>query len=251
MAEGESKKKGKDDSKYEETATDKYDKEWALSGECGPRRQRKVTKEQVQKEEEEYVSLQWDDVFPKKPKERMRWLYKAMEAARQGKIKPQPLFDIIVHRKFLEGLKGNIASDCLNIIRGDLEIFSRKQQKQLTSDSFDLFRKFAPVNVLDSDEDEDDAPPLPPPPKVIIEPKEKKKRKAQETKEREEEEGDSEDDLDTKRVRKLSAGVERRVDKADGAAYSLAEFVEQYGGSMDAPPQEWHLVRTTSFIFKE
>mmetsp|Transcript_82149 Transcript_82149/g.129391 ORF Transcript_82149/g.129391 Transcript_82149/m.129391 type:complete len:244 (+) Transcript_82149:72-803(+) len=243
MAEGESK--------YEETPIDKYDKEWALSGEVGPRRQRKVTKEQVQKEEEEYVSLAWDDIFPKKPNDRKRWLYKAMEAARHGKIKSQPLFDIIVHRKFLEGLKGQIATDCLNIIRGDLEVFSRKQQKQLTSDSYELFRKFAPMNVLDSDEDEDDAPPLPPPPKVIIEPKEKKKRKQQAIKEKEDEDGDSDDDLDTKRIRKLSSGVERRIDKADGQAYSLPEFVEQYGGSVDAPPQEWHLARATSFIFKE
>jgi len=235
----------------EDLAADKYDREWSLNAEVVTRRAKKVTKEQAQKEEEEYVSLAWDDVFPKKPKERLRWLYKALETARNGKIKAQPLFDIIVHRKFLEGLTGQVATDCLNLIRGDLSIFSNKQQKQLTSDSFELFRKFAPVNVLDSDEDEADAPPLPPPPKVIVEAKEKKKRKMQEIKEKEEEEGDSDDDLDTKRVRKLSQGVERRIDPSDGAAYTVADFVAEYGGSVDAPPQEWHLARASSFIFKE
>jgi len=246
---GEKVVKGK--GKGEDGMEDKFDKEWALQGEVGPRRQHKITKEQAQKIEEEYISLDWDHVFPKKPKERLRWLYKALECARKGKVKTGPLFDIIVHRKFLEGLKGNIATDCLNLIRGDLSLFSNKQQKQLTSDSFELFRKFAPVNVLDSDDDEADAPPLPPPPKVIVEVKEKKKRKVQEVREREEEEGDSEDDLETKRVRKLASGVERRIDPSDGGAYTLAEFCTEYGGSMDAPPDAWNLARATAFIFKE
>jgi len=243
-------KKGKGKGKDDEELTG-IDKEWELQGEVGPRRKHKVTKEQAQKVEDEYVSMDWDHVFPKKPNERKRWLYKALEAAKKGKVKVGPMFDIIVHRKFLEGLKGQVATDCLNLIRGDLTLFSNKQQKQLTSDSFELFRKFAPAVVLDSDDDEADAPPLPPPPKVIVEAKEKKKRKVQEVKEKEDEEGDSDDDLDTKRTRKLSGGVERRVDKADGGAYTLAEFVAEYGGSMDAPPDTWNLARATAFIFKE
>mmetsp|Transcript_45812 Transcript_45812/g.83987 ORF Transcript_45812/g.83987 Transcript_45812/m.83987 type:complete len:251 (-) Transcript_45812:123-875(-) len=234
---------------------DRYEKEWVVPAEITSRRQHKVTKEEVKKEQEEYVSLDWDEVFRKKPKERLRWLYKAFQACKKGKVKAQPLFDIIVHRKFLEGLKGTIATDTLNLIRGELDVFSNKQQKRLTSDSFELFKKFAPMNVLDSDEDEDEAPPLPPPPKVVIEDKPKKRKKGGgggETGEKqEEEEGNSEDDLDTKRARKLAQGVERRIDPADGQAYSLAEFVQEYGGSIDNPPDAWGLARATAFIFKE
>jgi hypothetical protein len=202
--------------------------------------------------------LDWDEVFPKKPKERLRWLYKALNAAKDGRIKCAPLFDIIAHRKFIEGLKGNIATDVLNLIRGNLTLFSAKQQKQLTSDNFELFRKYAPINVLDSDDDEADAPPLPPPPEVIIEPKDKKKKyldeekRRREERDREEEEANmnSDDDVETKKRRIHSKGVERRVDPADGQAYTLEEFVNEYGGRTDQPPVEWENSRHTSFIFK-
>merc|ERR1712007_40611 len=154
-----------------------------------------------------------------------------------------------------DSLKGKVATDTLNLIRGDLSLFSPKQQKQLTSDNFELFRKFAPVSVLDSDDDEADAPPLPPPPKVVIEAPSKKKRKRGggevQKKADDSDDGNSEDDLETKRSRKLSVGVERRIDPRDGVAYTLEEFIEEYGGRTDAPPDEWVLARGTSFMFKE
>jgi len=229
-----------------------------VPGEVMSRRQKKVTKEEVQQIKEEYVSLDWDDVFPKKPKDRLRWLYKAFQSAKGGRVKPGPLFDIIAHRKFVEGLKGNVATDCLNLIRGNLTVFSPKQQKQLTSSNFDLFRKYAPINVLDSDEDEADAPPLPPPPEVVIEPKDKRRkqvdedrRKREREREDEEDEGkNSDDDVETKRRRILSKGVERRVDPADGQAYTLEEFVAEYGGRTDKPPVEWQNAHHTAFVFK-
>lgn len=71
----------------------------------------------------------------------------------KGRVKPRPLFDIIVHRKFLDGLKGSVASDTLNLVRGNLDLFTAKQQKQLTSNNYELYRKYSPINVLDSDED--------------------------------------------------------------------------------------------------
>eukprot|EP00929_Paragymnodinium_shiwhaense_P016849 TRINITY_DN125501_c0_g1_i1.p1 TRINITY_DN125501_c0_g1~~TRINITY_DN125501_c0_g1_i1.p1 ORF type:complete len:272 (+),score=87.98 TRINITY_DN125501_c0_g1_i1:67-816(+) len=242
---GAPKKKSKDDEE-----NDKFNDTYRIEAEV-VRRQRKVTKEEEEKRKDEYVSLDWDTVLPKKPKEKLRWLYKALEACRQGRLKIQPVFDIIVHRKFLHDLKGNVATDCLNLIRGDLQLFSNKQQKRLTSDDFELFRKFAPVNVLDSDEDEADAPPLPPPPKVVIEPVSKKrKNKGAIVKKDDEDEGDSEDDLETKRERKLAKGVERRMDH-DGQAYTLDEFCEEYGGTTDNPPDAWTRARGTAFIFKE
>lgn len=229
-----------------------------VPGEVTSRRRKVVSKEQVAQVKEEFVSMEWDDIFPKKPKERLRWLYKALEAAKSGRVKTGPLFDIIAHRKFVEGLKGNVATDTLNLIRGNLKLFSPKQSKQLTSANFELFRKYAPINVLDSDEDEADAPPLPPPPEVVIEPKDKKRkqveeeRKKREEREREEEEaaGDSDEDVDTKRKRILAKGIERRVDPADSQAYTLEDFVAEYGGRTDKPPVEWENARHTSFIFK-
>lgn len=229
-----------------------------VPGEVTSRRHKKVTKAEVEQVKEEYISLDWDDVFPKKPKERLRWLYKALAGAKEGRIKPGPLFDIVSHRKFIEGLKGNVATDTLNLIRGKLDVFSAKQQKQLTSANFELFRKYAPVNVLDSDEDEADAPPLPAPPEVVIEARDKKRKAADEERRRredrereEEDEGlHSDEDTETKRRRIMSKGVERRVDPSDGAAYTLDEFVTEYGGRLDAPPVEWDNSRHTSFIFK-
>jgi len=202
--------------------------------------------------------MNWDDVFPKKPYDKLRWLYKAIEAARVGKVKVLPIFDIICHRKFIDGLKGNIATDTLNLIRGNLDLFSQKQQKQLTSDNFELYRKYAPIAVLDSDDDETTAPALPPPPKVEIKEKEGRKKKGAQAaeeerrrREEEEEQGDSEEDTEVKRRRILAKGVERRVDPSDGQVYTLAEFIEEYGGSMDRPPTAWENSRHTSFIYKE
>jgi len=242
---------GKDD---EEDKKGKAE-EWAIQGEVTSRRQHKVSKADIAQAKDEYVSLEWDDVFPKKPKERLRWLYKAIVAAKDGRVKARPLFDIVSHRKFIEGLKGSVATDTLNLIRGNLDIFTAKQKKQLTSDNFELFRKYAPINVLDSDDDEADAPPLPPPPKVVIEPKEKKRKQAEyerQRQEREEEEADwnSDEDVETKRRRILAKGVERRIDPADGQAYTIAEFIQEYGGSGDKPPVEWENARHTSFMFK-
>jgi len=178
-------KYGEDDNKPMEWGKDdddekrqKMDERMMVESTVTSRRQHKVSKEDVQKAKDEYVSLEWDDVFPKKPKERLRWLDKAFKAAKEGRVKARPVFDIIAHRKFVEGLKGSIASDTLNLIRGNLDLFTAKQQKQLTSENFELYRKYAPINVLDSDEDEADAPPLPPPPKVEVEPKDKKKKKS-------------------------------------------------------------------------
>merc|ERR1712194_997963 len=172
------------------------------------------------------------------------------DAAKGKRINPGPLFDIITHRKFVEGLKGNVATDCLNLIRGKLEVFSSKQQKQLTSEKFELFRKFAPFNVLDSDEDEGDAPSLPAPPEVVIEPKDKRKKREREREDELEEGQNSDDDTATKKRRLLSKGVERRVDPADGAAYPLEDFVAEYGGRTDKPPIQWMNASKSSFIFK-
>eukprot|EP00927_Polykrikos_kofoidii_P050533 TRINITY_DN4442_c0_g1_i1.p2 TRINITY_DN4442_c0_g1~~TRINITY_DN4442_c0_g1_i1.p2 ORF type:complete len:257 (-),score=69.08 TRINITY_DN4442_c0_g1_i1:1182-1952(-) len=232
---------------------EKIEEMMMVPGEVTSRRKQKVSKEEAQKATEEYVSMEWDEIFPKKPKERLRWLDKALRAGKEGRVKTRPLFDIIAHRRFLEGLKGQVATDCLNLIRGSLDLFSHKQQKQLTSDNFELFRKYAPINVLDSDEDENDAPPLPPPPKVIIEEKGKRKKK-QDTEVRrrrdDSDEGDSNDDVETKRQKILSKGIERRVDPVDGQAYTLAEFCQEYGGSMENPPDQWANQRLTAFVFK-
>ncbi|CAJ1422217.1 unnamed protein product [Effrenium voratum] len=232
---------------------DEIREEAPLPAEVVTRRKKKVTKEEEVKEQEEYVTMSWEEIFPKKPLDRLRWLYKACKAAKEGRIKPSPLYNIVAHRRFIEGLKGSIATDCLNLIRGHIHLFSAKQQKQLQSDNFELFRKYAPISVLDSDDDEDAAPPLPPPPEVVVEMKDKKKKKGEVRKRDEDEEleGFSDDDTEIKKARILAKGIERRIDPADGQAYTLEEFITEYGGSGDKPPVEWDNARHTSFIYKE
>merc|ERR1719379_1516056 len=87
------------------------------------RRQRKVTKAEETKEKEEFVSLDWDDIFPKKPKDKLKWLDKALRGAKGGRVKSGAVFNIVVHKKFLEGLEGHIASDCLNLLRTHMDVF--------------------------------------------------------------------------------------------------------------------------------
>ncbi|CAE7267511.1 unnamed protein product [Symbiodinium necroappetens] len=194
--------------------------------------------------------MSWEEIFPKKPMDRLRWLFKACKAAKEGRIKPNPLYNVVAHRRFLEGLKGSIATDCLNLIRGHIHLFSPKQQKQLQSDNFELFRKYAPISVLDSDDDEDAAPPLPPPPEVHVEMKDKKRKRGEQRKQVEEEEefGFSDDETEVKKARILAKGIERRIDPADGQAYSLEEFITEYGGSGDKPPVEWENSKHTSML---
>eukprot|EP00933_Yihiella_yeosuensis_P031202 TRINITY_DN24751_c0_g1_i1.p1 TRINITY_DN24751_c0_g1~~TRINITY_DN24751_c0_g1_i1.p1 ORF type:complete len:249 (+),score=71.93 TRINITY_DN24751_c0_g1_i1:81-827(+) len=239
---------GKDDDEG-----DQKPEEMMLPGEVVSRRKRPVNKAEQEKKEDEYVTMDWEDIFPKKPKDRLRWLFKACKAAKEGRVKPNPFYNIIAHRRFLEGLQGAIATDCLNLIRGVVHVFSPKQQKQLQSDNFELFRKYAPIAVLDSDDDEDAAPELPPPPEVHVEMKDKKRKKGRGLKkdnESDDEGAASDDDFETKKARIQSKGVERRIDPADGQAYTLEDFIEQYGGSGDRPPPEWENVRASSFIFR-
>eukprot|EP00747_Dinoflagellata_sp_TGD_P165969 gnl/TRDRNA2_/TRDRNA2_188067_c0_seq1.p2 gnl/TRDRNA2_/TRDRNA2_188067_c0~~gnl/TRDRNA2_/TRDRNA2_188067_c0_seq1.p2 ORF type:complete len:258 (+),score=93.47 gnl/TRDRNA2_/TRDRNA2_188067_c0_seq1:99-872(+) len=240
------KGKGKDEDEMERREAMEM-----VGGTVTSRRKHKVNKEDQQKKEEEHVSLEWDDIFPKKPMDKLRWLDKAFKAAQAKRIKAAPVFDIIAHRKFVEGLKGAIATDTLNLIRGNLNLFSGKQQKQLTSNNFELFKKYAPIAVLDSDDDED--VPLPPPPKVVIPEQTKRKRNkgGNQKKKDDDSECDSDADLEQKKMKIQSKGVERRVDPADGTAYTLEEFIEQYGGDQNNPPDEWANNRASSFIYKE
>ena len=38
---------------------------------------------------------------------------------------------------------------------------------------------------------------------------------------------------------KLEGAIEKRIDPADGALYSLEDFIAEYGGSVDEPPALW------------
>eukprot|EP00811_Abedinium_folium_P011447 NODE_205_length_3401_cov_6.181124.p1 GENE.NODE_205_length_3401_cov_6.181124~~NODE_205_length_3401_cov_6.181124.p1 ORF type:complete len:857 (-),score=190.47 NODE_205_length_3401_cov_6.181124:831-3320(-) len=59
-----------------------------------------------------------------------------------------------------------------------------------------------------------------------------------------------EDGRATKKRKKLAGKVERRVDPSDGSAYTLEEFVQEYGGSVEEPPAVWASQSHTSFMFK-
>jgi hypothetical protein len=53
------------------------------------------------------------------------------------------------------------------------------------------------------------------------------------------------------RPRDARGSIERRVDPTDGEMYTLAEFIEEYGGSASNPPLQWREQATTAFLFKE
>lgn len=72
---------GKDDDMDKKTWNDER---MMVQAEVTSRRQHKVSKVDIQKSKDDHVSLEWDDVFPKKPKERLRWLDKALKAVREG-----------------------------------------------------------------------------------------------------------------------------------------------------------------------
>jgi len=49
---------------------------------------------------------------------------------------------------------------------------------------------------------------------------------------------------------KRAGKIERRVDSADGQMYTLADFIDAYGGTEEKPPREWTRAVYTAFWFK-
>ena len=105
---------------------------------------------------------------------------------------------------------GKTAQQMLGVLDQGLRSFSARQQEKLLDDKFEL--RLA-ANSYEADAG--------------------RKRAA------------GSDDAGAKRP-----GIERRVDPADGNAYTLAEFCAEYGGNAVNPPGLWVAQKSTSFVFR-
>lgn len=254
--------------------------------------------------EEKYVNMDPEYVFKRKPVQRLKWLEKAFEALLNSRIKPNGVYDIISHNRFVDGVNDSMGRPMYQLVDKNAGFFTERQQRFLASNRFILFKKYSVMTILDSDE-EDAAfqakkRPLKDSEKTeaqkakeaieraererladALEEKqdEKKRRRLEEEKAAKEARSESEsrsrshsppaqsssdaesdDELKKKkneanhisRIRPDGKPrVERRIDPADGAMYSLEEFIAEYGGSDINPPLQWMQNIHTAFFYNE
>lgn len=215
------------------------------------RRQHKVSKELIQAVQEAYVCLDLNEILDYKIKDRAKWLDKALQAAAEGRISLNKCYDIFSHMNFDGGVNAEYGALMLDLVKARLPLFTRNQQRHIKSDNFGLQKKFAPVVLADSSDDEEEIAAMAADTshinKTLLAQKSKKAKK----REREREEYDK-----AKRERLGLEGdedgtgadvrpkIERRIDPADGEAYTKEEFVQEYRNS-----EEWDRAAHTSFMF--
>jgi hypothetical protein len=175
------------------------------------RREKKGDKE---KEKAELESMAYDrrTVLAKKPKDRQKWLQKGMQALSKKEVDANTVFEIISSSGFYDKVTPRMAKQMYEVIEQHWGSFSSRQISLLKSDKCDLQKL-----VARADEEEEGGGPA------------AKKARTD----------DGEAD-----------GIERRIDSADGSAYSLDEFIQEYGGSRTEPPAQWRDAAHTSFIFR-
>jgi hypothetical protein len=135
-----------------------------------------------------------------------------MQALPKKEVDATTVFEIISSSGFYDKVTPRMAKQMLETIEQHWGMFSSRQISLLKSDKCELQKL-----VARAEEDEDEAGPA------------AKKARTD----------DGEKD-----------GVERRIDSADGSAYSLDEFIQEYGGSRAEPPAQWRDSAHTSFIFR-
>jgi hypothetical protein len=151
-------------------------------------------------------------VLGKKPKDRVKWLSRACEALRAQAVDPHAVFELLSYPGFAEKVTPRQARSMLEMLEPNMSAFTPRQAGFLKSGSH--LQQLAATAGADDEDDEDGA----------------RDRKRQKTEE--------------------SEGVERRIDAADGQAYSLEEFIAEYGGSKNQPPAQWRDSAHTSFMFR-
>jgi len=94
------------------------------------------------------------------PDARAHWLERALEAIPKGRCKPQDVFDIITHRKFVSGIPDDLGQKMLRQVKESLMFFSEKQQLNIARCK--LVKEFKPVDPSkrrrrhDGDDDDSD-----------------------------------------------------------------------------------------------
>ncbi len=77
---------------------------------------------------------------------------------KKHKVKSAAIFDIVSHKHFLKEVDGATGTDMVALILANINLFSFKQKRWLKSPAFELYKKYAPMTILDSDESEGEAP---------------------------------------------------------------------------------------------
>mmetsp|Transcript_25363 Transcript_25363/g.55197 ORF Transcript_25363/g.55197 Transcript_25363/m.55197 type:complete len:277 (+) Transcript_25363:29-859(+) len=113
------------------------------------RRQRPKSRgvdEEVERNREAAASLtsDRDEVLSKKPELRLKWLMKALILAAKKSIKVDVIYDVVTHRKFVEGVRDVTGAKMRAMLLANLHVFSSKQQKWFLSAS-NSFSSFADV----------------------------------------------------------------------------------------------------------
>jgi hypothetical protein len=176
------------------------------------RREKKGDKD---KEKAELDATVYDrrTVLTKKPKDRQKWLQKAMQSLSKKEVDANTVFEIISSSGFYDKVTPRMAKQMHEVIEQHWGMFSSRQISLLKSDKCELQKL-----VARADEEDDEA----------AGPAAKKART---------------DDGE-------KGGIERRIDSADGSAYSLDEFIQEYGGTLQEPPAQWRDAAHTSFTFR-
>lgn len=89
-----------------------------------------------------------------KPDARPKWLSKACKMTQEGKASATELYNIVVSRRFSAGLPERIGKKLGVIVRNNLNLFSEKQRRHLSSSEFQLNSHMVEATAADDDEDE-------------------------------------------------------------------------------------------------
>lgn len=99
-------------------------------------RQTRVEKEDVkEREEAESLPLELKDVIGKRPDQRLKWLQRALLLAGKKRVSLAAIYDIVQHKKFVEGISHGVGKSMRLLLLSNLHLFSQKQQRALQSDA--------------------------------------------------------------------------------------------------------------------
>lgn len=118
------------------------------------RREYKESRTDREFADESFVNLDPSYVFKRKPAQKLKWLEKVFGALLENRIKPNSVYDIISHSKFIEGISGSIGESVYSLLEKNFGFFTEKQQRYFASPRFELYKKHAVMTILDSDDED-------------------------------------------------------------------------------------------------
>jgi len=118
-------------------------------------RQTRVEKEnEKEREEAEHFQLDLKEVILKRPENRLKWLHRALALAGKKRVQFAAIYDIVQHRKFVDGISQGLGRQMRTLLLANLHLFSQKQQRALQSDScrFNSFTSESdyPISLTDT-----------------------------------------------------------------------------------------------------